>query len=94
MLGFPPADRKRLWELDMHALWTKTQLLALTISFGHPGIWPGGTMFVTVPAPRLQEQQGSQRPEGTQVCLALQRPLYTDLLVKLPTWALREPKQF
>lgn len=42
VLGFPPADRKNLWELDMHAWWTKTQLLALTISFDRPGIWSWG----------------------------------------------------
>lgn len=52
-----------------------------------------GTMFAIVPALRLWVQQGSQRPEGTRVCLALQRPLYIDLLVKLPSCVLREPKQ-
>lgn len=61
-------------------------------------IWPTwnlalGTVVATVPAPRLQEQQGFRRPERTQVCLALRRPLYTDVLVKLPTWAMRESKQ-
>jgi len=35
----------RVSELDMHALWTKTQLSALTISFSHPGICPGGPCF-------------------------------------------------
>ena len=36
--GGPPADRRSLWELGTHALWTKAQLLTLTISFSWPGI--------------------------------------------------------
>jgi len=92
VLGFPPADRKSLGAgyacpVDKDTALSPDNLIQ------PPWHLPWGTMFSTVPAPRLQEQQGSQRPQGTQVCLALQRPLYTHLLVKLPTWALREPKQ-
>lgn len=36
--GGAPADRRSLWELGTHALWTKAQLLTLTISFSWPGI--------------------------------------------------------
>lgn len=65
--SFHPAERKSLWELDMHALRMKAQLprwphrdnpIQLTWALA----W--GTMFVRMPAPRLQEQQGSQRSEG------------------------------
>lgn len=68
----------------MHALWTEV-LLPACPSPDNPIelTWTLalGTMFV-----RTWEQQGSQRPEGTRVYLALHRHLFINVLLNCPTW--------
>lgn len=68
------------------------QATALTIPFSQLGLWPLGSCLQecllldcrSIRAPRSQEK--------TQV-LVPQRHLYTNVLVKLPTWVSREPKR-
>lgn len=68
----------------MHALWTEA-LLSASPSPDNPIelTWTLalGTMFV-----RTWEQQGSQRPEGTRVYLALHRHLFINVLLNCSTW--------
>lgn len=68
VLGFPPADSKNLWELDA-CLVDKDTALSPDNLIRPTWNLALGTMFVTVPAPRLQGQQGFQRPEGVPWCV-------------------------
>lgn len=81
--GLPPRQQKSL-ELGVHTLWTEA-LLSASPSPDNPIelTWTLalGTMFV-----RTWEQQGSQRPEGTRVYLALHRHLFINVLLNCPTW--------
>lgn len=78
----PPTEESL--ELGVHALWTEA-LLPACPSPDNPIelTWTLalGTMFV-----RTWEQQGSQRPEGTRVYLALHRHLFINVLLNCPTW--------
>lgn len=81
--GLPPRQQKSL-ELGVHTLWTEA-LLSASPSPDNPIelTWTLalGTMFV-----RTWGQQGSQRPEGTRVYLALHRHLFINVLLNCPTW--------